>query len=106
MKINIKASQLDLTPALREYVVMKIGSLGKFVKRWEKEGEVETWVEVDRTTHHHHKGKVFRAVVDIPLPKRVIRAEEYHVDLRAAIDGVKDKLKIELTKFKEKTEGF
>lgn len=106
MKIDIKTSQLDLTPALRQYITDKIGSLAKFVKRWEHEGDIEVWVEVDRTTHHHHKGNVFRAVADVRLPKHVVRAEEYHADVRAAIDGVKDKLKTELIKYKEKTEGL
>lgn len=105
MKIDIKASQLDLSPALREYVEEKIGSLDKFMKRWETEGEINVHVEVDRTTHHHHKGEVFRAVADVELPKKMIRVEEYHADLRAAIDTVKDVLKRELVKYKEMRES-
>lgn len=107
MKIDIKASHIKLTLALREYAEAKIGSLDKFLKRWEVNsgGEIEVWVELDRTTAHHHKGEVFRAVADIKLPKRVLRAEESSEDVRAAIDGVKDKLKIEIQRYKEKSEG-
>lgn len=35
MKIDIKATNLDLTPAIREYIEIKIGSLSHFLKRFE-----------------------------------------------------------------------
>lgn len=101
MNIDIKATGIELTPAIREYAEEKIGSLQKFLKRWELEGEVKTWVELDRTTHHHHKGMVFRAVADLRLPGKILRAEEYNADLRAAIDRVKDTLKREIAKYKD-----
>lgn len=102
MRLDLKASQLDLTPALREYVEEKIGSLAKFLTRWEREGEAAVWVEVDRVTRHHLKGKVFRAAADVKLPNRLIRAEAHHADARAAIDELKDKLKAELTRYKDR----
>ncbi len=101
MKIDIKASHLDLTPALREYIEMKVGSLEKFLKRWETEGEVEVWVEIDRTSNHHHKGDVFRAVIDIRLPNKALRATEVHEDIRAAIDRAKDVMRQEIGKHKD-----
>ncbi len=105
MKIDLKVSHIELTPSLREYAEKKISSLDKFLKRWEVEagGEIKVWIEIDRTTSHHHKGPVYRAVADIKLPKRVLRAEEYNADIRAAIDGVKDKLKREIEKYKGTT---
>lgn len=101
MKINLKATGLDLTPALREYAEQKIGSLEKFVKRWDAEGVVEVWVEVGRITKHHHKGDVFRAEADLRLPGKVLRAEDEDWDIRAALDRLKDKLKREIEKYKE-----
>ena len=76
MKINIKSTHLDLTPALKEYIEEKIGSLAKFLKRWDPEGVVEAYVEVARTTKHHHKGNVFRAETDLRVPGKVLRAED------------------------------
>ncbi|HEY4475211.1 MAG TPA: ribosome-associated translation inhibitor RaiA [Candidatus Paceibacterota bacterium] len=101
MNINVKATNLDLTPALKEYIEEKIGSLSKFLKRWEAEGVVEVWVEVGRTTSHHQKGNVFRAEVDIRLPRKVLRAEDEDFDVRAAIDKIKDRLKREIERYKD-----
>ena len=104
MKIDIKATNLDLTPALREYIEEKIGALTKFLKRWDPEGIVEAWVEVGRTTKHHYKGNVFRAEVDLRLPGKILRAEDENFDIRVAIDRVRDKLRREIEKYKESKE--
>ncbi len=101
MKINTKSTNLDLTPALKDYIETKIGSLSRFLKRWDAEGTVEIWIEVARTTRHHHKGNVFRAEADLRLPGKVLRAEDEDRDIRTAIDRIKDKLKREIEKYKE-----
>ncbi len=101
MNINIKATQVDLTPALKEYVEEKFGSLAKFLKRWEAESPVEVWVEVARTTRHHHKGEVFRAEGDVKVPGYIFRATEEDSDIRSAVDRVRDKLQAEIVKYKE-----
>ena len=106
MQINIKTTNLDLTPALREYIEEKIGSVAKFLSRWDAEGLAEAWVEIGRTSAHHHKGDVFRAVADIRVPGKTIRAEDEDWDARVAIDRVKDKLKRETEKYKETKESF
>ena len=102
MKINIKATGIELTPALKEYVEEKIGLIAKFVKRWDLEGGVEVWVEVGRTTQHHHKGDVFRAEADLRLPGKVLRAEDADSDVRVAVDRVRNKLEREIEKYKGK----
>ena len=101
MKINLKATGVALTAPLKEYVEEKIGSLKKFLSRWDTEGAAEAWVEVGRTTSHHHKGNVFRAEVDIRVPGKVLRGEDVDFDVRVAIDRVRDKLKRELERYKE-----
>ena len=101
MKIDIKATNLDLTEVLKEYVEEKIGALAKFLKRWDPEGVVEAWVEIGRTTKHHHKGNVFRAEADLRVPGKVLRAEDEDFDIRVAVDRVRDKLKREVKKYKE-----
>jgi putative sigma-54 modulation protein len=100
MKINIKATGIELTVPLREYVEEKIGSITKFLSRWDAEGAAEAWVEVGRSTNHHHKGDVFRAEVDIRVPGKVLRAEDADSDVRVALDCVRDKLKREAEKYK------
>lgn len=106
MKINIKATNLDLTPTIRNYVEKKIGELDKFVqkvgqKHRSKRGKAvyEAWVEVERTTFHHRKGDVFRAEVQIRLPGKDVRADSRKEDLHLAIDEVKDELQRQLKKY-------
>jgi putative sigma-54 modulation protein len=100
MEIDIEANGIDLTPPLREYIELKIGSLEKFLKRFSEEGSVYAKVEVARTTQHHHSGNVFYAEVNLYIQNKILRAEYTSDDIRAAIDKVKDKLKREIQKHK------
>ena len=101
MEIHIKATNLDLTPSIREYTEEKIGSLGKFLGRFGKESEIEIFVEIARTTKHHKSGEVFRAEATFSLRKKVFRAEDLSEDIRLAIDEVRNKLQQEIKKYKE-----
>ncbi|MEK7624615.1 MAG: ribosome-associated translation inhibitor RaiA [Patescibacteria group bacterium] len=106
MKINIKASNLDLTPALNQYIEEKVGSLSKFLKKYEMEGDLNAQVEVARTTRHHHQGDVFRAEINLTLPKKVLRGVAEKNDIRIAIDEVKNELQREIVKYKELSQDF
>ena len=102
MKITIKKN-LDLTPPLRIYIDEKLAPLAKFIKKFEEAGEAELWLELSRTTRHHEKGEeVYLAAVDLGLPGKIIRAEEYADDVRKAIDRIKDTLRLEIEKYKTK----
>ncbi len=100
MKIIFKATHIDLTPSIKTYVDEKIGSLGRYLQRIEAGGEVTATVEIGRTTHHHHKGDVFRAEVNMPLPGKMLRAEHVARDMRAAIDRVRNTLRLKITKYR------
>ena len=108
MKIDIKSTNLELTPAITEFVHEKIGSLDKFVGGFamQEEGSpernrlVEAFVEISRTTNHHRHGDVFRAGVNIKIGGNIVRAEKEDMDVRAAIDLVREELKMELQKEK------
>ncbi len=102
MKTIIKANHLYLTPSISEYIEMKIGSLDKFIKRFEDKGDVKVEVEIARTTRHHRHGNVFYAEANLYLGKHTLRAEHYGEDIRIAVDKIKDKLKQEIKKYKEK----
>jgi len=102
MTINIKATNLDLTPSICEYIEEKIGSLDKFLERFEKRGEIEIFVEIARTTKHHKSGEVFRAEATFSVGKKVFRAEDLNEDIRMAIDEIRNKLQQEIKKYKEK----
>jgi len=102
MRIDIKATNLELTPAIREYIEIKIGPLSRFLKRFERENEIEVFVEIARTTKHHKSGDVFCAEASFSIGKKLLRAEDVDWDIRVAIDKVKNKLKQEINKYKEK----
>ena len=74
MNINLKATNFELTPAIREYAEKKVKGLEKFRRMDES---VQAWVEVGRTTAHHLKGDVYRAEIQIHIPHygKGVRAE-------------------------------
>lgn len=99
MKINIKATQMDLTPAIKAYVQEKMDMLDKYL------GDLKITncdVEVGMTSHHHVKGEIYRAEVNMVLPGELIRIEKTEKDLYKAIDKVKDHLARSIRRYKEK----
>ena len=98
MNINIKATNMELTPAIRDFTEKKVGGLGKFIGRDDE--AVKVFVEVGTTTRHHHSGDIFRAEIQITTPhlEKGVRAEAVDNDLYTAIEKVKDEMKLELTK--------
>lgn len=100
MKINIKTINLELTPAIEDYIEKKINSLEKFIQRI-KVRPLEIWVEVDKTTAHHKKGDIFKITAQFTFPQKTARAEATRSDIYLAIDEVKDELQ---RKFKQYTD--
>lgn len=108
MKINIKTTNISLDEALRVWTETRMGELEKFLggfgpgdfsEKGFKE-KVEVWVEIGKTSKHHLKGDVFRAEAQLHLPKKSLRAEAIHEDLRMAINLVKDELEGEIKKYR------
>src|SRR3989344_2332037 len=99
MIINIKATQVEVTPTLNVYVEKKLSPLAKFVKQFDETGEAEIWLEITRSTHHK-KGDVFEASADFRLPKKILRAEAVSPDAHSAIDVLKNKLSVEIKKYR------
>ena len=102
MNITIKAKELELTPALKEWIEEKIGGLNKFIVKHEHEGKLLCEVEVARTSKHHNKGDVYYAEVNLHVPGRNLRAEATDSDVRVAIDRVRDTIQHDLIKYKDK----
>ena len=100
MKTHITTTNLDLTPSLNAYIERKLEALSRLLTRLDEDGGVEVWLWLKRTTKHHHKGPVFKAEADVRLPGKILRASEENFDVRAALDVVKDKLHVEIEKYK------
>lgn len=99
MKINLKATNLELTKEIKDYVQEKMNMVEKFL------GDIPVVhcdFEVDLTTHHHNKGKIFRAEVNLAVPGDLLRVEKTEKNLYKAIDKVKDHLARVIKKHKNK----
>jgi ribosomal subunit interface protein len=100
MEIKIKTTKMEMTPAIELAINEKLGGLDKYF-----DSIIGCEVEVGKTTNHHNKGNIFRAEVNLEVPKKIIRAEVETDDLYKALTEVKDKLKIEIIKYKEMLRG-
>jgi putative sigma-54 modulation protein len=98
MKINVKATNITLTPSISEYIEKKLAMLQKFFDN----KEVLVNIEVGKTTRHHKSGDIFRAEI-----RMLVNGEEYYTvaetsDLYASIDEVKDEIAYKLSGKKKK----
>lgn len=100
MKIQIQSTNLELTPAMREFIEEKIGSIERGLKRYDENNSLIAAVEIARTTNHHHKGEVYYAEITLPLPDRVLRAEVTGTEIHQAVNKAKGIIKRELRKYK------
>ncbi len=88
MKINIKATGIELTEAISDYTNKKISALEKYIKNEDAVAQVE----VGRSTQHHKSGEVFLAEVHVIGAGLDLYAASEQADLYAAIDVVKDEI--------------
>ncbi|OHA34495.1 MAG: ribosomal subunit interface protein [Candidatus Taylorbacteria bacterium RIFCSPLOWO2_01_FULL_45_15b] len=100
LQITTKATNIEVTPAISDYVQKKISSLEKFIPTGDTSAKAD--VEVAKTTKHHAGGDVFRAEINFHLGNKHLRAECIKEDLYAAIDEIKDEIARELKSSKEK----
>ncbi|MBU1046075.1 HPF/RaiA family ribosome-associated protein [Patescibacteria group bacterium] len=107
MKVNIKTTNIDLDEALVIWVNDKIGELERILGAFgpdeffagERE-KTEAFVEIGKISKHHLKGDVFRAEVQLSLPKKSLRAVARDNDLRTAINTAKEEIQREVKKYK------
>lgn len=91
MNINIKATNIDLAPALKEYVEKKLSHIeNKLIDN--NQGGVSCDVEVGKTTRHHKHGDIYRAEFNLHIAGKFYRVESEESNLYAAIDKSKDEL--------------
>ncbi|USG65305.1 ribosome-associated translation inhibitor RaiA [Brevibacillus ruminantium] len=93
MKFQIRGENIQVTAALREYVEKKVGRLAKYFED-SSLTEVQVTMSVIRGD-----GTI---EVTIPLSGVILRAEETHEDMYAAIDLVVEKLERQIRKHKTK----
>lgn len=94
MKMNIKATGIDLTPDISSYAEKRLTKVSKYLDA----SDPVMAVELGRVTQHHRQGEIFRAEVRIAGGGADYYAAKEAHDLRAAIDEVKDEIIHEVTK--------
>ena len=92
MKFNIRGDKLKVTNAINDYVESKIGKLDKYFKDEEIEANIVVKVRGNRQIIE----------VTVITDNFILRSEEEHDDLYAAIDLVIDKLERQIRKNKTK----
>jgi ribosomal subunit interface protein len=100
MTLNIKTTNISLTPETKEYLERKLAMLGKIIDF--ENGNVYAQVELGKTTEHHKQGDIFRAEINLRMAGRSFRAVSEKQDLYAAIDAMKDELGREVKSGKDK----
>lgn len=106
MNIIIKGTNLELHNDLKDYAEEKIGGLKKFMEDIDLGGNnVVARIELAKTTQHHQQGDIYKAEVNLQLPKKMFRSVVESDDIYKAIDDVKDELKIMINEYKTERMG-
>lgn len=102
MNISIKSTNIDLTPALKDYTEKRIAGISKWC------GEESTAViEIGKTTAHHKNGEVFKAEINVTTTLgKQFRAVSEKSDLYEAIDDVRNDIVRELSSAKGKKDAL
>ena len=94
LKFNIRGENVEVTDAIRDYVVKRITKLQKFF-----EDSVEATAHVNLKVYSN---RTYKVEVTIPLPYLTLRAEETSNDMYGSVDLVTDKLERQIRKYKTK----
>jgi len=103
MQINLQGKNIELTGAIKDYVLKRVTNLEKLLSNIEGEkGEARVNFEVVKTTNHHKAGEIFHASCMINIAGEKFYGQSDHEDLYSAIDEVKDTLFNDIQKSKDR----
>ena len=91
MNLNVTGNHLDITPAIRDYVVAK---LDRVTRHFDHVIDVNVVMSVDKLRH--------KVEVNLHTRGKDIHVEAVEPDMYAAIDALVDKLDRQVLKHKEK----
>jgi ribosomal subunit interface protein len=101
MNIQIKNTNFNMTPDIKEYINSKISSVEKFLSIHDPNSEILVQAEIEQSTHHK-KGNVFRVELNLSYDGNVYRSEVTSYDPRVSIDDAKDQLEKQIRRSKTK----
>ena len=94
MNLTISGHHLEVTPALREYVIAK---LDRITRHFDQVVDVKVLLTVDNMKEKQRRQ---RAECNVHVKGRDLFAESSHADLYAAVDDLADKLDRQVSKYK------
>lgn len=98
MNLTISGHHLDVTPALREYVLTK---LDRVTRHFDQVVDITVLLSVEK---NKEKERRQRAEVTVHVKGKDIFVEQSHEDLYAAIDQLMDKLDRQVCRYKDKVQ--
>ncbi|ASM77203.1 ribosome hibernation promoting factor [Vitreoscilla filiformis] len=96
MNLTISGHHLEVTPALREYVIAK---LERVTRHFDQVVDVSVRLTIDNQKEKERRQK---AEVTLHVKGKDIFVEQAHEDLYAAIDQLMDKLDRQVVRHKDK----
>ena len=93
MDYNVRGENIEVTPAIREYVEKKLSKLERYFSN-----TPNTTAMVNLKVNNNTS----KVEVTIPMTNLVLRAEEENADMYAAVDLILDKLERQIRKHKTK----
>lgn len=94
LNFNIRGENIEVTPAIREHVESKINKVERYFNE-----DFQANANVNLKVFNNSETKV---EVTIPMKNLMLRAEERHSDMYAAVDLIIDKLERQIRKHKTK----
>ena len=93
MAITVRGKNIDITPALKDYVTKRVGKITKYFDGASM-GEITAILTVNKGRHI--------VEVTVPINGILLRGEEATTDMYASIDLVIEKLEKQIEKYKTK----
>ena len=105
MNINIKATNIELTDSIRDYLDKKMAQVEKFIKAPDTEPIAD--IEIGKTTNGKNSAEdLFKAEINLQIGGDLYRYNAEEAELYTAIDKMKDQIIREIRKEKEKKRDF
>ncbi len=103
MQISLQGKNIELTEAVKEYILKRINGLEKLLSGIEiKKGEAIVSFEVIKTTNHHKAGFIFEASCRVRVGGKEFYGKSTNEDLYSSIDEVKEMLFNDIMKSKDR----
>ena len=103
MNTKIKVTNVELTPAIQDYLNKKVATFDKLINKKDESAALN--VILAKITRHHQKGDIFKAEMNLHISGKVFQASSEEQDIFVAIDFAKDEMVRELRSYKDKKIG-